>query len=41
MTLGRTFNILQSMYINVGNNTMLNNDLFVTSHKVKDQINES
>ena len=41
MTLGRTFNILQYMHINVGNNTMQTNDLFVTSLRVKGQINES
>ena len=29
------------MHINVGNNYMLNNDLFVTSLRVKGQINES
>ena len=40
MTTGRTFNISQYMHINVGNKTMHNNDLFVTSFKVKGQINE-
>ena len=29
------------MHINVGNKTMLNNDLFVTSLRVKGQSNES
>ena len=41
MTLGRTFNILQYMHINVGNKYMQTNDLFVTSLRVKGQINES
>ena len=41
MTLGRTFKISQYMHINVGNKYMLNNDLFVTSLRVKGQINES
>ena len=41
MTTGRSFNIVQYMHINVGNNTMHNNDLFVTSLRVKGQINES
>ena len=41
MTTGRTFNILQYMHINVGNNYMHNNDLFTTSLRVKGQINES
>ena len=41
MTAGRTFNILQYMHINVGNNNMHNNDLFVRSLRVKGQINES
>ena len=40
MTTGSTFNIVQCMHINVGNNTMHNNDLFVTSLRVKGQINE-
>ena len=40
MTLGRTFNILQYLHINVGNNYMHNNDLFVTSLRVKGQINK-
>ena len=41
MTTGRTFKFSQYMHINVGNKTMHNNDLFVTSLKVKGQINES
>ena len=41
MTLGRTFNILQYMHINVENKYMHNNDLFMTSLRVKGQINES
>ena len=41
MTLGRTFNILQYMHINVGNKNMHNNDLFVTSLRIKGQMNES
>ena len=41
MTLGRTFNILQYMHINVGNENMQTNDLFVTSLRVKGQIKES
>ena len=40
MTTGRTFTFSQYMHINVGNNYMHNNDLFVTSLRVKDQINE-
>ena len=40
MTLGRTISILQYMHINVGNNTMHNNDLFVTSRRVKGQMNK-
>ena len=40
MTLGRTFKFSQYMHINVGNNYMHNNDLFVTSLRVKGQINE-
>ena len=40
MTLCRTFNILQHMHINVGEKTMHKNDPFVTSLKVKRQINE-
>ena len=41
MTLGRTFKFSQYMHINVGNRTMHNNDLFVTSLRVKGQMNES
>ena len=41
MTTGRTFKFSQYMHINVGNKYMHNNDLFVTSLRVKDQINES
>ena len=41
MTTGRTFKLSQYMHINVGNNYMHNNDLFVTSLRVKDQIYES
>ena len=40
MTTGRTFKFSQYMHINVGNKTMHNNDLFVTSLRVKGQINE-
>ena len=40
MTTGRTFKLSQYMHINVGNKTMHNNDLFVTSLRVKGQINE-
>ena len=41
MTTGRTFKFSQYMHINVGNNTMQINDLFVTSLRVKGQLNES
>ena len=41
MTLGRIFKLSQYMHINVGNENMHNNDLFVTSLRVKGQINES
>ena len=41
MTVGRTFKFLRYMHINVGNKNMHNNDLCVTSLKVKGQINES
>ena len=41
MTLGRTFKFSQYMHINVENNTMHNNYLYVTSLRVKGQINES
>ena len=40
MTTGRTFKFSQYMHINVGNKTMHNNDLIVTSLRVKGQINE-
>ena len=40
MTAGRTFTFSQYMHINVGNNYMHNNDRFVTSLRVKGQINE-
>ena len=40
MTTGRTFKLLHYMHINVGNKTMHNNDLIVTSLRVKGQINE-
>ena len=40
MTTGRTFKFSQYMHINVGNKNMHNNDLFVTSLRVKGQINE-
>ena len=40
MTLSTTFNILQYMHINVGNNNMHNIDLFVTSLRVKGELNE-
>ena len=41
MTLGRTFILSQYMHINVGNKYMHNNDLFVTTLRIKGQINES
>ena len=41
MTTGRTFKFSQYMHFNVGNKYMHNNDLFVTSLRVKGQINES
>ena len=41
MATGRTFKFLQYMHINVENKNMHNNDLFVTSLRVKGQINES
>ena len=41
MTSGRTFNFSQYMHSNVGNKNMQTNDLFVTSLRVKGQINES
>ena len=40
MTLGRTFKVLQYMHTNVGNKNMHNYDLFVTSLRIKGQINE-
>ena len=40
MTTGRTFKFSQYMHINVGNKNMHNNDLFVTSLRVKGQINK-
>ena len=40
MTAGRTFKSSQYMHIIVGNKYMHNNDLFVTSPRVKGQINE-
>ena len=40
MTTGTTFTFSQYMHINVGNKTMHNNDLIVTSLRVKGQINE-
>ena len=40
MTTGRTFTFSQYMHINMGKNTMHNNDLFMTSLRVKGQINE-
>ena len=41
MTLGRTFKFSQYMHINVENKNMQTNHLFVTSLRVKGQINES
>ena len=41
MTTGRTLTFSQYMHINVGNKYMHNNDLFVTSLRVKGQLNES
>ena len=40
MTAARTFTFSQYMHINVGNKNMHNNDLFVTSLKVRGQMNE-
>ena len=40
MTTGRTFKFSHYLHINVGNKKMHNNDLFVTSLRVKGQINE-
>ena len=41
MTTGRTFKFSEYMHINVGNKNTHHNYLFVTSYRVKDQINES
>ena len=40
MTTSKTFKFSQYMHINVGNKNMHNNDLFVTSLRVKGQINK-
>ena len=40
MTTGRTFRFSQYMHINVGNNYLHNIGLFVTSLRVKGQLNE-
>ena len=40
MTTDRTFTFSQYMHINVGNNNMHNNDIFVMSLRVKGQLNE-
>ena len=40
MTLGRTFKFSQYMHINMVNKTIHNNDPFVTSLRVKRQMNE-
>ena len=40
MTTSRTFTFSQYMHINVVNTNMHNNDLFVTSLRVKGQLNE-
>ena len=40
MTASRTFTFSQYMHINVGNKNMHNNDLFLTSLRVRGQINE-
>ena len=40
MTADRTFTFSQYMHINVGNKNVHNNDLFVMSFKVKNQLNE-
>ena len=40
MTTGRTFKFSQYMDINVGKKTMHNFDLFVTSLRIKGQMNE-
>ena len=41
MALGRTFKFPQYMHINMGNKNVDNEYLFVTSFRVKGQINES
>ena len=41
MTFGRTFKFSQYMHINVENKTIHNNYFYVTSLRVKGQINES
>ena len=41
MTLGRTFKFPQYMRITVGNKTLRNNYPFVTSLRIKNQMNES
>ena len=41
MTTGRTFKLPQYMHISVENKTMHNNHLYVTSLRVKGQMNES
>ena len=41
MTLGRTFKFPRYMHINVGNKYMHNNVLFMTSFRVKSEMNES
>ena len=40
MISAKTFTFPQYMHINVGNENMHNNDLFVTSLRVKRQMNE-
>ena len=41
MATGRTFKFSEYMHINVGNENMHNNYFFVTSLKVKGQMNKS
>ena len=41
MITGRIFKFSQYMHINVGNGNKHNNDLFVTSLRVKGELNES
>ena len=41
MTAARTFTFSQYMHVNVGNKTMHNNDLFMTSLRVRGQMNET